>query len=74
MSHTHTHTHSPSQTVIRSLWIYSQLEEQNRSQEVCERGGGRPGLPVLETDDSPYGLCGRRAEIVLMVSVDVEQK
>ena len=30
----------------------------NRAQEVCESGGGRPGLPV---PNSPYRLCGRRA-------------
>ena len=29
-----------------------------RAQQLCESGGGRPGLPVLS---SPYGLCGREA-------------
>ena len=29
-----------------------------RAQELCESGGGRPGLPVY---NSPYGLCGRKA-------------
>ena len=32
----------------------------NRAQELCESGGGRPGLPVT---DSPYGLCGRKATL-----------
>ena len=31
-----------------------------RSQELCESGGGRPGLPVL---NSPYGLCARKATL-----------
>ena len=29
-------------------------------QELCESGGGRPGLPV---PNSPYGLCGRNATL-----------
>ena len=32
----------------------------NRGQELCESGGGRPGLPV---PNSPYGLCGRKAAL-----------
>ena len=30
------------------------------SVELCERRGGRPGLPV---PNSPYGLCGREATL-----------
>ena len=30
--------------------------------ELCESGGGRPGLPV---PDSPYGFCGRKATLNL---------
>ena len=33
---------------------------KNRVQELCESGGGRPGLPV---PNSPYGLCGRKATL-----------
>ena len=29
-----------------------------RAQELCESRGGRPGLSV---PNSPYGLCGRKA-------------
>ena len=29
-----------------------------KTQELCENGGGRPGLPV---PNSPSGLCGRKA-------------
>ena len=32
----------------------------SRGQELCESGGGRPGLPV---PDNPYGLCGRKATL-----------
>ena len=28
------------------------------AQELCESGGGRPGLPV---PNKPYGLCARKA-------------
>ena len=31
-----------------------------RAQELCESGGGRPGLPVPA---GPYGLCGRKATL-----------
>ena len=31
-----------------------------RVQELCERGGARPGLPVPKR---PYGLCGRKAAL-----------
>ena len=34
----------------------------NQSSELCESGGGRPGLPV---PNSPYGLCGRKATLNL---------
>ena len=30
--------------------------------ELCEKQGGRPGLPV---PNSPYGLCGRNATLNL---------
>ena len=33
-----------------------------RARELCERRGGRPGLPV---PNSPYGLCGRKATFEL---------
>ena len=33
---------------------------QNRAQELCERRGGRPGLPV---PNKPYGFCGRKATL-----------
>ena len=41
------------------------LEEEvgiiHRAEELCERRGGRPGLPV---PNSPYnGLCGREATL-----------
>ena len=29
-------------------------------QELCESGGGRPGLPV---PNKPYGFCGRKATL-----------
>ena len=31
-----------------------------RAQELCESGGGRPGLPA---HNSPYGLRGRKATL-----------
>ena len=33
------------------------------AQDLCESGGGRPGLPV---PNSPYGLCGRKATLIIM--------
>ena len=30
------------------------------AQELCESGGGRPGLPV---PNSPHGLCGRKQHL-----------
>ena len=36
--------------------------ETVRGQELCESGGGRPGLPV---PNSPYGLCARKATVEL---------
>ena len=33
-----------------------------RAQELCESGGGRPGLPV---PNGPHGLCGRQATMNL---------
>ena len=37
-----------------------------RAQELCESGGGRPGLPVA---NSPYGLCGRKATLNFKICV-----
>ena len=31
---------------------------QSRAQELCDSGGGRPGLPV---PNKHHGLCGRKA-------------
>ena len=39
---------------------HSLFEKPVRAQELCESGGGRPGLPV---PNSPYGLCGRKATL-----------
>ena len=59
-----------------------------RVQELCESGGGRPGLPVpkSQTPASPYSLCGHKAALkkniinasfkhllVPTVSVDIKQ-
>ena len=33
-----------------------------RAQELCERRGGRPALPVPRPK-SPYGLCGLKATL-----------
>ena len=33
-----------------------------RAQQLCERRGGRPGLPV---PNSPHGLCGLNATLNL---------
>ena len=38
------------------------VADEIRAQELCESGGGRPGLPVT---NSPYGLCGRKATLNL---------
>ena len=32
----------------------------HRGQELCESGGGRPGLPV---PNKPRGFCGREATL-----------
>ena len=40
----------------------------HRAQELCESGGGRPGLPV---PNSPYALCGRLATLNLNISMSV---
>ena len=45
-------------TAYRRL-VTSKLRSE-RSQELCDRGGGRPGLP--SPLNSPYGLCGRNVE------------
>ena len=36
-----------------------------RAQELCQSGGGRPGLSV---PNCPYGICGRKATLNLNVS------
>ena len=33
------------------------------AQELCERRGGRFGLPAASSPYSPYGLCGRKATL-----------
>ena len=45
-------------------WSPCILWEPFTAQELCESRGGRPGLPVPK---SPYGLCGRKATIILNV-------
>ena len=42
----------------RKVTLKKEEGVKNRAQELCESGGGRPGLPV---PNSPYGLCGRKA-------------
>ena len=37
----------------------------DRAQELCESGGGRPGLPL---PNSPYGFCGRKATLNMIPS------
>ena len=45
-----------------SLWTYCNILKKTvlTAQELCESGGGRPGLPV---PNSPYGLCRRKATV-----------
>ena len=44
-----------------SVDIKSNIEmNARRAQELCERRGARPGLPV---PNSPYGLCGHKATL-----------
>ena len=43
------------------LWTWSNTWRSSVSfiaQELCESRSGRPGLPVLNTSNSPYGFCG----------------
>ena len=40
-----------------SLYIYTRLGMIEKSQELCENRGGRPGLPVR---NKPYGFWGRK--------------
>ena len=49
---------------------------QNKTQELCESRGGRPGLHIPK---SPYGLCGRSAtfeqeETVCMIFAFIGQE
>ena len=37
-----------------------------RAQEMCERLSGRPVLPV---PNSPYGLCGRKATLNIIITL-----
>ena len=48
---------------VSDFWLSS------RAQELCESGGGRPGLLA---PNSPYGLCGRKATLNLAYSPYVE--
>ena len=43
----------------RFFFIYIYQHGVCRAQDLCESRGGRPGLPV---PNSPYGLCGRKAQ------------
>ena len=52
---------SPSLIVRRvSVHVKQYRNITVRAQELCERGGGRPGLPF---PNSPYGYCGRKAKL-----------
>ena len=44
----------------RALSLTSSSSQLFRAQELCERAGGRTGLPV---PNSPYGLCGRKVTL-----------
>ena len=41
------------------------LTLKDRAQELCESGGGHPGLPV---PNSPYGLCGHKETLNCSIS------
>ena len=59
---------SPSLIVrIVSVDVEQHLNK-HRAQEMCESGGGRPGLPV---PNSPYSLCGRKATLSLNTVPDL---
>ena len=49
---------------ISQLKLAKHLQCLCRAQELCESGGGRPGLPA---NNIPYGLCGRKATLSLNV-------
>ena len=55
--------HGPYGLCGRKVTLKKKKKKKNedlRAQELCERRGGRPGLPV---PISPYGLCGRKATL-----------
>ena len=41
-------------------YLLTYLQSFNRAQELCESGGGRPGLPV---PNKHYNRCGRKATL-----------
>ena len=41
-----------------------------RTQELCKRGGVRPGLPA---PNRSYGLCGRKATLNLMLALGAQE-
>ena len=45
--------------------LHPKQQQAELSQELWESRGGRPGLPI---PDSPYGLCGRKATLNLLLS------
>ena len=45
--------------VMGSIYIYC------RAQALCESWGGHPGLPVPNTSNRLYGLCGHKATLGL---------
>ena len=49
-------------TPSQPWWLYQgkRRKQTDRAQELCERRGGRPGLPAT---NSPYGLCGRKVTL-----------
>ena len=48
---------------MQNISIIIIIVRLHRAQKLCERRGGRPGLPV---PNSPYGLCGRKATLIIM--------
>ena len=54
------HPRPPFPHTLAGPWLYRGVGcvFPFRAQELCESGGGRPGLP-----SSPYGLCGRKATL-----------
>ena len=48
---------SPSLIILKVSVEIKQHRTSVTAQELCESGGGRPGLPV---PDNPCRLCGRK--------------